>query len=233
MEFPTNFMIPRNQVDGDQKWVTVGSALVSLKSPVRFSSSSGMTYSNVDRGKRQKGVAVINDVLLEVEKIPLELKIVAAGDNFLKGVLGALNENEAKGLVEFQKSMTFKCGPPIFEKERISIRLREENLKNVIKAPGLIEPPIIGSKFFIKYGQGYRNKLRVLNPIDFGAQKERNAAKSSRQSVFVLRAGLEDQEIEETKEEDEETPLKLKNEVQHGKEIKGMKDGLENFDLEL
>lgn len=120
MEFPTKFMKPRNQVDGDQKWVTVSSVPVSLKSPVRFSSSSERTDSNVDRGKRQKGAPGTNDVLLEVEKMPLEVKRVAAGDNFLEGVLGALNKKKEKDSIEFQKSMTFKCGPPIFEKRRIS-----------------------------------------------------------------------------------------------------------------
>lgn len=233
MEFPTNFMKPRNQVDGDQKWVTVGSVPVSLKSPVRFLSSSERTDSNVDRGKRQKCAAGTNDVLLEVEKMPLELKRVTAKDNFLEGVLGALNEKEAKTLVEFRKLMTFKRGPPIFEKRRISRRLNERNLGNIIKTPGLIEPQLLGPNFLLNMDKALETNLRVLNPIDFGAQKERNAAKSSGQSVYVLKAGLEDQEIEETEEEDEETPLKLKNEVQLGKEIRGMKDGLKNFDLEL
>ncbi|KAK9922240.1 hypothetical protein M0R45_030714 [Rubus argutus] len=157
-----------------------------------------------------------------MEKMPLELKRVVVGDNFLEGVLGALNE-EANSSVEFQKSMTIKGGPPMFEKRRISRRLSEGDLGNVIKTPGLMESSISGSKFLFKYGQGSGNRFRLLNPIDFGAQKQINVAKSSGQSVSVLRAGLEEQEIEENEEEVVEIELKLKNEVQKGDITKQVK----------
>ncbi|KAK9922239.1 hypothetical protein M0R45_030713 [Rubus argutus] len=51
-EIPMNFLKSSNQANGGQKWVTFGSAPMSLNSPISSSTSCEKTDDNVDKGKR-------------------------------------------------------------------------------------------------------------------------------------------------------------------------------------